>query len=82
MKYVVVLVLFVGLVAPIQAGNDKAKYKVFGAEAENIIFRGTVTDISSNNSPYGVKYYYRVLYHGYEWMCEQATHRTACFLRR
>ena len=82
MKYVVVLVVFLGLVAPVFAGNDSAKNKVFGAEAEDIIFHGTVTDISSNDSPYGVKYYYSVLYYGYEWMCEQATHRTACYLRK
>ena len=80
MKYVAVLVLFLGMVAPIQAGNDEATYRVFGAEAEDIIFHGTVTDISSNDSPYGVKYYYAVLHYGYEWMCEQATHRTACYL--
>ena len=82
MKYVAVLVLFLGMVAPIQAGNDETPYRVFGAEAEDIIFHGTVTDISSNDSPYGVKYYYLVLYSGYEWSCEQATHRTACYLRR
>ena len=82
MKYVAVLVLFLGLASPVQAENEKDAYKVFGTEAEDIIFRGTVTDISSNDSPYGVKYYYLVVYYGYEWMCEQATHRTACYLRR
>ena len=59
-------------------GNNAAGNKVFGPEAEFILFHGTVTDISSNDSPYGVKYYYSVLYYGYKWMCEKATYRTAC----
>ena len=77
------LTLLILVTVPVKAeANDKVGTKVFGVEAEDIIFHGTVTDISSNDSPYGVKYYYSVLYYGYEWMCEQATHRTACYLRK
>ena len=82
MKVLSVLVLIVGLMDVVQAADGETQYKVFGAEAEDIIFHGTVVDISSNDSPYGIKYYYRVLYYGYEWMCEQATHRTACHRRK
>ena len=63
-------------------GNDTAGSKVIGAQAEDIIFHGTVTDIFAKNSPYGVKYYYIVLHYGYKWLCEQATYRTACYLRK
>ena len=82
MKYVGIIVLFLGFSDSVQAGNDKVGNKVFGAEAEDIIFEGTVIDISSNDSPYGVKYYYSVLYYGHKWACEQATHRTACYLQK
>ena len=61
--------------------NDKVSTKVFGIDAEDIILHGTVTDTSSNDSPYGVKYYYSVLYFGYTWLCEQATYRTTCNLQ-
>ena len=68
---------------PIYAvGNDPADSKVVGAQAEDIIFHGTVTDIFSKDSPYGVKYFYTVLHYGYKWLCEQATYRTACYLRK
>ena len=50
------LSLLILVAVPVQAeANDKVGTKVFGAEAEEIIFHGTVTDISSNDSPYGVK---------------------------
>ena len=61
--------------------NDKVGTKVFGVEAEDIIFHGTVTDIFAKNSPYGVKYYYTVLHYGYKSLCEQATYRTACYIQ-
>ena len=68
---------------PIYAvGNDPVDSKVVGAQAEDIIFHGTVTDIVSKDSPYGVKYFYTVLHYGYKWLCEQATYRTACYLRK
>ena len=83
MKVLASVLVMILLSFPIYAvGNDPVDSKVVGAQAEDIIFHGTVTDISSNDSPYGVKYYYAVLYYGYEWMCEQATHRTACYLRK
>ena len=82
MKYVGIIVLLLGFSDSVQAGSDKADNKVFGAEAEDIIFGGTVIDISSNDSPYGVKYYYSVLYYGHKWACEHATHRTACYLQK
>ena len=77
-----VLLMFL-LSFPIYAvGNDTADSKVAGGHAEDLIFRGTVTDTFAKNSPYGVKYYYTVLHYGYKWLCEQATYRTACYLRK
>ena len=77
------LTLLILVTVPAYAvAKDKAGNKVLGAQAEDILFHGTVTDAVSKNSPYGVKYFYSVLYYGYEWICEQATHRTACYLRK
>ena len=77
------LALLILVAVPAYAeANDKVGTKVFGVEAEDIIFHGTVTDIFAKNSPYGVKYYYTVLHYGYKWLCEQATYRTACYLRK
>ena len=77
------LALLILVTVPAKAeANDKVGTKVFGVEAEGIISHGTVTDISSNDSPYGVKYYYSVLYFGYTWLCEQSTYRTTCNLQK
>ena len=46
MKYVGIIVLFLGFSDSVQAGNDKVGNKVFGAEAEDIISGGIVIDIS------------------------------------
>ena len=55
---------------------------VMGKEAEQMIIEGTVIDSFSTEVQYGVKYYYLVLYFGYTWLCEQATYRTTCRLRK
>ena len=64
------------------AGNAPADSKVVGEQAEDIISHGTVTDIFSKDSTYGVKYFYTVLHYGYKWLCEQATYRMSCYLRK
>ena len=83
MRYISALVLFLSVTNPAPAeANDHVGHKVFGVAAKEIIFHGTVTNTVSIDSPYGVKYFYSVFYYGYEWLCEQATHRTACHLQK
>ncbi len=58
------------------------EWVVVGKAAEQIIVSGTVVKNYSTEVQYGVKHYYVVLYSGYQWLCEQATYRISCHVKR
>ena len=71
------------MIDPICAADAPGEENIVrGKEAERMILEGTVLKSFSTEVQYGVKYYYLVLYFGYNWLCEQATYRTTCYLQK
>ncbi len=77
------LLLFTSLFPLFEVGQKESfdgAIVVVGKAAEDVIIRGTVLSNYSTEVQYGVKHYYVVSYMGYEWLCEQATYKIACYL--
>ena len=77
------LQLFTSLFLLVEVGSGDSfdgATVVVGKEAEDVIIQGTVLSNYSTEVQYGVKHYYVVYYRGYEWLCEQATYKIACYL--
>ena len=81
MKALLLLLSFFGSLVEVgQENPSDGATVVVGKAAEDVIIQGTVLRNYSTEVQYGVKHYYVVSYKGYEWLCEHATYKIACYL--